>query len=208
MLRSSSKRALSSTRQTDCFPSSAHWISEPTSTLSSLVRYTAVFIAMTSGSRTAACANTSKLAMNEPYGWWTSTSPRRISSKIRGSFVCALGEARGNGRDPGLVLQLRTIDCRELHELGRGRAGSRRGRSASRRRRARSGAARPSPRRRTSSTSTRTTSPKRRRAAASRRPRGGRRRRRRPRSRRRASRGRPRARRCPRRGRASAGSGR
>jgi hypothetical protein len=41
-------------------------MSEPTRTLSSLVRYTAVFIAMTFGSRTAACAKTSKLAMNEP----------------------------------------------------------------------------------------------------------------------------------------------
>ena len=52
--------------RTHRFPSSAHWISEPTSTLSSLVRYTAVFMAMTSGSRTAAWANTSKLAMKEP----------------------------------------------------------------------------------------------------------------------------------------------
>ncbi len=65
MLRRSSNRALSSTRQTDCLPCSADSINEETSDDSSLVRYTAVLIAITSGSRPAAWANASKLARNE-----------------------------------------------------------------------------------------------------------------------------------------------
>ena len=73
---------------------------------------------MTFGSRTAACANTSKLARNEPYGWCTSTSPRRISSKICGRSDCALASRGGNRGDPRLVLQLRAVDARELQELG------------------------------------------------------------------------------------------
>ena len=208
MLRSSSKRALSSTRQTDCLPSSAHWMSEPTSTLSSLVRYTAVFIAMTLGSRTAACAKTSKLAMNEPYGWWTSTSPRRISSKICGRSVCALASRGGiagihgsyfnSGRSMRRELQQlgeveRALDAVDLRLVGAEPA-LKAGDHLGRRRRAHldpHDVAEAAPA-----------------ELRSRRPRAGRRRRRRPRSRRRASRGRPRARRCPHRGRATAGSGR
>ena len=51
--------------------------------------------ALTFGSRTAACAKTSKLARYEPYGWCTTMSPRRISSKMRDSFVCAAARRAG-----------------------------------------------------------------------------------------------------------------
>src|SRR4029453_14348949 len=110
MLRSSSKRAFRSTRQADCFPSSAHWISDPTRTLSSLVRYTAVFMAMTSGSRTAAWANTSKLAMKEPYGWGTETAAARARWGGRGPLR--------DHRAPRLELALGAVDGHEFPKLG------------------------------------------------------------------------------------------
>ena len=51
-------------------------ISAGRAALSPLVRYTVVFIAITSGSAAAARTNASKLEANDSYGWWTRTSPR------------------------------------------------------------------------------------------------------------------------------------
>ena len=65
MFRRSSKRAFSSTRHTLCLPSSAASISAGTSGDSSLVRYTVVFSAITSGSLAAARTNASKLVAND-----------------------------------------------------------------------------------------------------------------------------------------------
>ena len=56
--------------------------------------------------------------MNEPYGWCTSTSPRRISSKIFGRSLCALARRGGIDRDPRLGLQVRPVERCELQELG------------------------------------------------------------------------------------------
>ena len=68
MLRRSSKRAFSSTRQTACLPASAASISDGTSAESSEVRYTVILIARTSGSATACSTNRSTLAANDSYG--------------------------------------------------------------------------------------------------------------------------------------------
>ena len=65
MFRRSSKRALSSTRQTLCFPFSAASTSAGTSGVSSLVRYTVAFRAITSGSLAAVRTNASKLVAKE-----------------------------------------------------------------------------------------------------------------------------------------------
>ena len=114
MFRRSSKRALSSTRQTDCLPSSAHSMSDETSAESSLVRYTVVLIAIVSGSSAAASANASKLARNESYGWWTNRSPRLISSKMRcgvfaraqrGGIIGAHGSSFSSGRSSATSCQ-------------------------------------------------------------------------------------------------------
>ena len=65
MFRRSSKRALSSTRQTACLPFSAASISDGTSAESSEVRYTVILIASTFGSSTACLTNRSTLVANE-----------------------------------------------------------------------------------------------------------------------------------------------
>ncbi len=114
MFRRSSKRALSSTRHTDCLPSSAHSMSDETSAESSLVRYTVVLIAIVSGSSAAASAKASKLARNESYGWWTNSSPRLISSKTRcgvfaraqrGGIIGAHGSSFSSGRSSATSCQ-------------------------------------------------------------------------------------------------------
>ena len=81
MLRRSSKRAFSSTRQTLCFPSSAASISAGTTGESSLVRYTVVRIPITSGSFTALRTKASTLVVKESYGSWINRSPFATSSK-------------------------------------------------------------------------------------------------------------------------------
>ena len=65
MLRRSSKRAFSSTRQTACLPCSAASISDGTSEESSEVRYTVSLIASTSGSTTACETKRSTLPAND-----------------------------------------------------------------------------------------------------------------------------------------------
>ena len=88
MLRCSSKRAFSSTRQTLCLPASAAWMSAGTSGDSSDVRYTVVLIVATFGSRADMRTKVSKLVENDSYGWCTRMSPRRISSKtLRSPFT-------------------------------------------------------------------------------------------------------------------------
>ena len=114
MLRRSSNRAFSSTRQTLCLPSSIASISAGTSGVSSLVRYTVAFSAITSGSPAAVRTNASKLEANESYGWWTRMSAFAISEKI------VLGPAANRGwrdRHPGLILQLGPVEARELHRV-------------------------------------------------------------------------------------------
>ena len=165
MFRRSSKRALSSTRHTLCFPSSDASISAGTSGDSSLVRYTVALIAITSGSRGGLRTNASNVAANESYGWWTSRSPRAISAKISDA-VAAVAKRGGVDRDPGLVLQLRAGRATRAGQLGRGRAARRPCRPGRCRRRAQPSAARPSPSTQTSETSSRTTSPKRRRRSS------------------------------------------
>ena len=65
MFARSSKRALTSTRQTACLPRSAARISAGTSGESSLVRYTVCLIASTSGSLTACSTKRSTEVTNE-----------------------------------------------------------------------------------------------------------------------------------------------
>ena len=65
MFARSSKRALTSTRQTACLPRSAARISAGTSGESSLVRYTVCLIASTSGSLTACSTKRSTELANE-----------------------------------------------------------------------------------------------------------------------------------------------
>ena len=65
MLRRSSKRAFSSTRQTACLPRSAASISAGTRSESSEVRYTVILIASTSGSFTACQMKRSTVPANE-----------------------------------------------------------------------------------------------------------------------------------------------
>ncbi len=68
MLARSSKRALTSTRQTACLPRSEARIRDGTSGESSLVRYTVCLIASTSGSDTACSTKRSTDVENESYG--------------------------------------------------------------------------------------------------------------------------------------------
>ena len=128
MLRCSSKRAFSSTRQTVCLPSSAAAISAGTIGDSSLVRYTVVFSATTSRSAAAPRTNASKLPANESYGWWTSTSPRLICVE-RSIRVARRGETRRRAASHGLGLQVGARERRELRRGRRGRGAPRRGRS-------------------------------------------------------------------------------
>ncbi len=65
MLRRSSNRAFSSTRQTLCLPFSAASIRAGTSGVSSLVRYTVAFSPITSGSLAAPPTKASKLDAKE-----------------------------------------------------------------------------------------------------------------------------------------------
>ena len=65
MFARSSKRALSSTRQTACLPRSAARISAGTSGESSLVRYTVCLIASTFGSAAACSTSRSTEVANE-----------------------------------------------------------------------------------------------------------------------------------------------
>jgi hypothetical protein len=85
MLARSSKRALSSTRQTACLPRSAARISAGTSGESSLVRYTVCLIASTSGSLTASSTSRSTELENESYGWCRRMSLSRIAAITFGS---------------------------------------------------------------------------------------------------------------------------
>ena len=65
MFRCSSKRALSSTRQTAWRPSSATSIKAGTTGESPLVRYTVVFRVITAGSRAASRTKRSKVVTKE-----------------------------------------------------------------------------------------------------------------------------------------------
>ena len=106
MFARSSKRALSSTRQTACLPRSAARISAGTSGESSLVRYTVCLIARTSGSATACSTKRSTEVANESYGWWTRMSPSRIAARTSASLVLVGLQPRlGDGR-PRRVAQL------------------------------------------------------------------------------------------------------
>ena len=91
MFRRSSPRALISTRHTVCLPFSDASISAGTSGDSSLVRYTVDFSAITSGSCAHSFANDSKLAANESYGWWTMTSPARMTANCSSASTFASG---------------------------------------------------------------------------------------------------------------------
>ncbi len=93
-------------------------MSAPTRALSSLVRYTEVFIAITFGSSTAACAKTSKLPRNDSYGWWTATSRTPDLTEDAWRLSLRDGEAGRQDRHPGLVLEVGSFDPRELHQVG------------------------------------------------------------------------------------------
>ena len=94
-------------------------MSEPTSTLSSLVRYTAVFIAMTFGSCTAACAKTSKLARNDSYGWWTSdVAAADLVEDPRERRLCAAARRGGIAGTHGSYFRSGRSSAVELQELG------------------------------------------------------------------------------------------
>ena len=79
-----------------------------TSGLSPLVLYTAVFIAITSGSRAAARTKASKLAVKDSYGWWTRMSFRRISSKRSRAVVREPDRGRAGRRR---VLEVGPVDA-------------------------------------------------------------------------------------------------
>ena len=97
MLRSSSKRACTSTRQTVCLPCSAARISAGTMGESPLVRYTVCLIARTLGSSTACSTNRSTLVRKSSYGWCTRMSPARIAAKMS-RFSPSSGRRRGRVR--------------------------------------------------------------------------------------------------------------
>ena len=137
MFRRSSPRAFSSTRHTACLPCSAQSISALTRALSSLVRYTVVFSAITSGSRAAAAANASNVVRNDSYGTWVSRSARAISSKNRAELLRAR-EPRRRHRRPRLVLQVGPVEPAELAAARTGRAALRSRTPGRARRRARS----------------------------------------------------------------------
>ena len=116
MFRRSSNRAFNSTRQTVCFPCSAHSIRAETSALSSDVRYTAVFIAITSLSAAAAAAKASKLVRNDSYGCCTSMSLRRISSKNRAASSTRARRGWVTGTH-GSSFRFGPVDPRQLHQV-------------------------------------------------------------------------------------------
>src|SRR5215472_18712975 len=78
MLASSSPRALISTTTTTCLPASAASIRASTISESPLVRYRVCLIASTRGSAAADTTSRCTLAVNESYGWCTSTSRSEI----------------------------------------------------------------------------------------------------------------------------------
>ena len=164
MLRRSSKRALSSTRQTPACRARPPSISAGTSGESSLVRYTVCLIASTSGSRGRLRTNASKLVANESYGWWTRTSPRadrredvaglasarrRPGDRAHGSSFSSGRSSRGDLHQVGEVehprgrVDLSSVDAQRLAEpLAASRATSARRPRAAPPRRSAAGAAR------------------------------------------------------------------
>ena len=108
MLRRSSPRALISTRQTLCLPSSDASISAGTSGVSSPVRYTVDFSAITSGSAALALRNDSKLARERV----VRVVDEEVAGADRGELLARVeaGERRPRDRDPRIVLQVRPVE--------------------------------------------------------------------------------------------------
>mmetsp|Transcript_12666 Transcript_12666/g.28758 ORF Transcript_12666/g.28758 Transcript_12666/m.28758 type:complete len:304 (-) Transcript_12666:940-1851(-) len=80
-LRSSSKRALSSTRTATCFPFATALMRALMMGLSDDVRYSVALIATTRSSSAAASTNRCTVLPNEWNGWCSSTSCRRMAPK-------------------------------------------------------------------------------------------------------------------------------
>ena len=59
--------------------------------LSPEVRYSVCLIASTCGSFAACSRNAWTLVANDSYGWWTSTSARRIAAKMSERPFCSRG---------------------------------------------------------------------------------------------------------------------
>ena len=169
MFARSSKRALSSTRQTACLPRSAARISAGTSGESSLVRYTVCLIASTSGSATACSTKRSTEVDERVVGVVDedvalahrarSTSTRLVVLALQARLghrrprrVAQLGEARQLDDLPQVAEVEQAVDVVDLALLDLERLDR---------------AARAAPALMPAPTSTRTTSPKRRRRSSS-----------------------------------------
>ena len=97
MLARSSNLALISTTTTTCLPASAASMSASTIGESPLVRYRVCLMASTRGSAAAATTSRSTVAVNESYGWCTSTS-RSVSTE---NTLASCGMAASDGTNAG-----------------------------------------------------------------------------------------------------------
>ena len=123
-LRSSSKRAISSTTAVTCLPRSAARMSAATTGESVPGRYSVCLMASTSGS-SAACSTSARTASNASYGWWTRMSPASMRVEDRGPP--RLRRAPGRASCPGRAAP-RTPAPRRCSRARGGRGSPARGR--------------------------------------------------------------------------------
>src|SRR5580704_641777 len=102
MLARSSPRALISTTTTTCLPASAASMSASTISESPLVRYSVCLMARTLGSAAAETTSRWTLAVNESYGWWTSTSCSASAANTLPSLFSG-GSALSDGTNLGYL---------------------------------------------------------------------------------------------------------